>query len=313
MSSSSMREGISCTYVCSGVPLVRMALLLVAAALLSACAATRDAAPVDDPPAPSDDRTTPVVSMEDLPADYTPAVLITGANRGLGFEFARQYAELGWKVIATARKPAKAEALQVLADQYPNITIEALDVNDLDYIDTLSEKYKDQPIDVLLNNAGISGSPDPNQLFRKVDYSLFDAFMHTNARGPLKMSEAFLPQVRASQLKRLVAVSSRGGSFADRNSMSPGTMLYRTSKSALNMLMVNVADATTKYGVTVVLLNPGLVDTQGMLTDMNEKMNLGLTLTPIEDSIAGMIQVIDTTGIEDSGTIFQWTGERLEY
>jgi NAD(P)-dependent dehydrogenase (short-subunit alcohol dehydrogenase family) len=90
-------------------------------------------------------------------------------------------------------------------------------------------------------------------------------------------------------------------------------MFYRASKSALNMLMVDVADSTTKYGITVVLLNPGLVDTQGVLAEMNEKMNLGLNLTPISDSIAGMIDVIDTTGIEDSGVIFQWTGERLEY
>jgi NAD(P)-dependent dehydrogenase (short-subunit alcohol dehydrogenase family) len=251
--------------------------------------------------------------MEDLPENYTPAVLITGANRGLGFEFTRQYAELGWRVIATARKPSKAEALQALVVQYPNITIEALDVNDLDYIDTLSDKYKDQPIDVLLNNAGISGAPSPKQLFRKLDYSLFDSYMHTNARGPLKMSEAFLPQVRASWMKRLVTVSSRAGSFAASGAMPPGTIFYRASKSALNMLMVDVADSTTKYGITVVLLNPGLVDTQGVLTEMNEKMNLGLNLTPISDSIAGMIDVIDTTGIEDSGVIFQWTGERLEY
>ena len=287
----------------------RLGLLLVSAVLLSACTgAGKSAQPDDTAAAPAT-----VVGMKDLPENYTPAVLITGGNRGLGFEFTRQYAELGWTVIATARKPSKADALQALAVQYPNITIEALDVNDLDYIDTLSEKYKNQPIDVLLNNAGISGSPSPKQLFRKVDYSLFDAYMHTNARGPLKMSEAFLPQVRASQMKRLVTVSSRGGSFAARGEMPPGTMLYRASKSALNMVMVDVAASTAKYGITVVLLNPGLVDTQGVLTKMNEKMNLGLNLTPISDSIAGMIEVIDTTGSEDAGVIFQYTGEVLEH
>jgi NAD(P)-dependent dehydrogenase (short-subunit alcohol dehydrogenase family) len=246
-------------------------------------------------------------------ADYTPTVLITGANRGLGFEFTRQYAVMGWNVIATARKPDGAEALQELAGIHDNISVEQLDVTNFAHIDALAQRYKDQPIDVLLNNAGISGSPSPKQLLRRLDYDLFDAYMHTNALGPLKISEAFLPHVRAGRMKRIVAVSSLGGSFAARESMPPGTMFYRASKSALNMLMVNVADATRKYGITVVLLNPGLVDTQNILVEMNEKMNMGLDLVPIEDSIAGMIEVIETAKPVNSGILYQWTGKVLEY
>jgi NAD(P)-dependent dehydrogenase (short-subunit alcohol dehydrogenase family) len=284
-------------------------LMLLSAVFLSACA-DRQAVTVE---AETAKEVPPLVTMADLPEGYTPTVLVTGGNRGLGFEFVRQYAAMGWNVIATARKPEKAEALQALAKQFPGISIEALDVNDLERVDALSEQYKDQPIDVLLNNAGISGSPSSDQLFRRLDYSLFDAYMHTNARGPLKMCEAFLSQVRASQMKRMVAVSSLGGSFAARDSMPPATTFYRASKSALNMLMVNVADSTEKYGITVIMLNPGLVDTQGVLTDMNEKMNMGLNLTLKEDSIAGMINVIDTTGIENTGLIYQWTGDPLEF
>jgi NAD(P)-dependent dehydrogenase (short-subunit alcohol dehydrogenase family) len=286
-----------------------IALTLLSAIFLSGCADKQAATVASDPA----EVVAPVVTMATLPEAYTPTVFVTGGNRGLGLEFVRQYAAMGWNVIATARKPEKAEALQALAAEYANITIEALDVNDLEGIDALSVQYKDQPIDVLLNNAGLSGSPSPDQLFRRLDYSLFDAYMHTNARGPLKMCEAFLSQVRASEMKRMVAVSSLGGSFAARNSMAPATTFYRASKSALNMLMVNVADSTEKYGITVIMLNPGLVDTQGVLTDMNEKMNLGLNLTLIEDSIAGMINVIDTTGIENTGTIYQWTGDPLEF
>jgi NAD(P)-dependent dehydrogenase (short-subunit alcohol dehydrogenase family) len=284
-------------------------LMLLSAVYLSACA-DQQAVTVE---AETAKEVPPLVTMADLPEGYTPTVLVTGGNRGLGLEFVHQYAAMGWKVIATARKPEKAEALQALAKQFPGISIEALDVNDLERVDALSEQYKDQPIDVLLNNAGISGSPSSDQLFRRLDYSLFDAYMHTNARGPLKMCEAFLPQVRASQMKRMVAVSSLGGSFAARDSMPPATTFYRASKSALNMLMVNVADSTEKYGITVIMLNPGLVDTQGVLTDMNEKMNMGLNLTLKEDSIAGMINVIDTTGIENTGLIYQWTGDPLEF
>jgi NAD(P)-dependent dehydrogenase (short-subunit alcohol dehydrogenase family) len=244
---------------------------------------------------------------------YTPAVLVTGANRGLGLEFARQYAALGWIVIATARNPDSAQELQALAAANPKILIEQLDVTDFDQVDALAEKYREQPIDVLLNNAGISGSPSPKQLFQRLDYSLFDAYMHTNAMGPLKMSEAFLPQVRAGRMKRIVAVSSLGGSFAARDRMAPGTMFYRASKSALNMLMINVAEGVQKYDITVVLLNPGLVDTQGKLTEMNDKMNMGLDLTPVGDSIAGMIDVIATAKLVNSGTIYQWNGQILEY
>ena len=288
---------------------VSVVLSFLIATFLSGCADKQAATVASDPA----EAVAPVVTMADLPEGYTPTVLVTGGNRGLGLEFVRQYAAMGWKVIATARKPEKAEALQALAKEYANISIEALDVNDLERVDELSEQYKDQPIDVLLNNAGISGSPSPDQLFRRLDYSLFDAYMHTNARGPLKMCEAFLPQVRAGQMKRMVAVSSLGGSFAARNSMAPATTFYRASKSALNMLMVNVADSTEKYGITVIMLNPGLVDTQGVLTDMNEKMNMGLNLTLVQNSIAGMINVIDTIGIENTGTIYQWTGEPLEF
>ena len=136
------------------------------------------------------------VEME-APVPETPTVLITGASRGIGYELARQYAESGWGVIATCRNPSAAAQLQALAAANPNVIIERLDVTDFAQIDALAEKYKEQPLDVLLNNAGLSGSPSPKQLFRRLDYSLFDAYMHTNALGPLKMSEAFLPHVRA--------------------------------------------------------------------------------------------------------------------
>ena len=254
-----------------------------------------------------------VAQAESQADGYTPAVFITGANRGLGLEFTRQYAAMGWTVIATARNPDGADDLQALAAEHPDLRIEQLDVTDFQQIDALAEKYKEQPIDVLLNNAGISGSPSPKQLFQRLDYSLFDDYMHVNALGPLKISEAFLPHVRAGRLKRIATVSSLGGSFAARDRMAPGTMFYRASKSALNMLMINVAEGVQKYDITVVLLNPGLVDTQGVLTEMNEKMNMGLDLTLIEDSIAGMIDVIATAELENTGTIYQYTGQELEY
>ncbi|MBT8421748.1 MAG: SDR family oxidoreductase [Gammaproteobacteria bacterium] len=245
--------------------------------------------------------------------NHQRAVLITGSNRGIGFEFARQYAELGWLVIATARAPGAADALQALAADNANVVIEQLDVTDLAGVDALAEKYSDQRIDVLLNNAAISGSPSLRQKFGRVDYDYFDDFMATNARGPLKVAEAFLPHVKMSDRRQIVLVSSIGGSFSAGGRDSCETMIYRASKAAANMLMVNVAEATAMHGVTVTLVNPGLVDTQGMLTEMNEKMKLGLTLVPIKDSVAGMISVIAAATPATSGRFYQWSGEELGY
>jgi len=245
--------------------------------------------------------------------NYVPTVLITGSNRGIGFEFTRQYAASGWRVIATARRPDKAEALQALAAGNENILIEQLDITDLAGIDALSAKYAEQPLDVLINNAAISGSPSPKQLFGRVDYENFDTFMATNVRGPLKVSEAFLPQLRAGQHKQLVAISSLGGSFYSGKATATGTMLYRISKAALNMQMVNIAIAVEKHGIVVTMINPGLVDTQGILGKMNEKMKLGLTLTPVEDSVAGMRQVIENASLETSGLFYQFNGQQQQF
>lgn len=245
--------------------------------------------------------------------DKAPTVLITGANRGLGLEFARQYAADGWNVIATARKPATADDLQTLAKKNPRIAIEQLDVRDLAMIDALAVKYVDQPIDILLNNAGISGSPMPGQVFKRLDYDLFDDFMETNAQGPLKMSEAFLKQIEKGEQKKIAVLTSKVGLFSEFDSGTIGTYFYRTSKAALNMFMRLVADDVKKRGITVVLLNPGLVDTQNVLVEMNEKMNLGLTLVPIEDSIAGMRNQIDETDVDEPVMVHQWNGVLLDF
>ncbi|MBW7931795.1 MAG: SDR family NAD(P)-dependent oxidoreductase, partial [Gammaproteobacteria bacterium] len=142
-----------------------------------------------------------------------PTILITGANRGIGLEFVRQSAERGWQVIATARKPAEAAELQALAAGNPRIVIEPLDVTDFDQIDALAAKYRDRPIDVLLNNAGISGSMQDQMFGRHSDWAMFERILRTNTIAPLKMAEAFLPHLLASGQKKLVNVSSSEGSI----------------------------------------------------------------------------------------------------
>jgi NAD(P)-dependent dehydrogenase (short-subunit alcohol dehydrogenase family) len=233
-------------------------------------------------------------------------VLITGSNRGLGLEFAKQYAALGWNVIATTRTPAEAEMLNKIAAANKNVTVEALDVTKFDTIDALAAKYKDKPIDLLINNAGIVNDfiqPKP-QSFGTLDYSLADRFMNTNAIGALKVTEAFYENVKSSQMKKIVAVTSLAGSFGVKFGGVPGGYWYKISKAALNAAMVNVSVDAKKDGVIVALLSPGQVRV--------EKIAMykipGMIETP--ESISGMIAVIDKLTMEDAGTITRYTGEK---
>lgn len=237
-------------------------------------------------------------ASEELP--YVPTVLITGANRGLGLEFTRQYVDRGWRVIATARRPDAADDLNALAEKHPGLVIiEQLDVQDFDVIDALSEKYADTPIDILLNNAGINGGAR-NQMFRKLQYEAFDEVLLTNTIAPLKMSEAFYENVLASQQKKIVTVSSSEGSIG--GATQPRLYFYRSSKAAVNMLMVNLALQLKRKGISVGMVNPGPTD-----TDFMAGLPKSMLRSPT-DAVADMIRNIDGLNLETSGTFWQYDG-----
>jgi len=122
-------------------------------------------------------------------------VLITGANRGLGLEFCRQYAEQDWHVIACSRNPDDAFDLNNLASRHPNIQLEQLDVSALEQIDALSRKLAGQSIDVLINNAGIYADNKNNSLGH-FDYQAWTNSLLINTQAPVKMTEAFLPHIK---------------------------------------------------------------------------------------------------------------------
>jgi len=230
-------------------------------------------------------------------------VLITGANRGIGFEFVRQYADRGWHVIATTRNPDSADELNALARAQANVVVERLDVLDHDGIDALAERYAGQPIDVLINNAGLMRGPDRGQMIGTIDYDEFDLFYRINAVGPLKVSEAFYPHVRVSEHKTMAALTTGRG---ERGIPVPGFTLYKTSKAAMDAIQQEIALRWRRQGVKVVTLLPGRVLTHG------EPAAPGQEAVPIEDSIAGMIRVLDTLQLEQSGQTIQWDGERID-
>lgn len=237
------------------------------------------------------------------PVGEGAVVLITGANRGLGLEFARQYAARGCRIIATARNPAEATELNALAASNKNVTVEALDVVDRPAIEALALKYKDQPIDLLLNNAGIGGGIE-NQQFGKMNYDTFFEVMDVNVAGPMKMCEAFYKNVAASNLKKIVSVSSSQGSIASVK--SPLLYWYRSSKSALNMQMVNLALQLQKKKVIVGLVTPGATATD-FIPEKFRKAIKGIQ-TP-QQAVADMMRNIDRFSMANSGTFFDYTGE----
>jgi NAD(P)-dependent dehydrogenase (short-subunit alcohol dehydrogenase family) len=245
----------------------------------------------------------PAAAAGTTPA-YVPTVLITGANRGIGLEYVRQYSARGWKVIATCRDPEGAAELRELASGQPLIVVEKLDVSDLAAIDALAAKLAGQPVDILVNNAGITGDMR-NQMFGKMNWPVYDQVLRTNVIGPLKMAEAFLPHVEAGQQKKIVNVSSSQGSIG---SVDGGRLyFYRSSKAALNMEMANLAVQLRGKGIAVALINPGPVDTD-MMAGLPKRM-----LRSKETAVADLIRVTDQLKLDNSGRFWNYSGELLPW
>lgn len=253
-----------------------------------------------------------------------PTVLITGSNRGIGLEFARQYAVLGWRVIATCRSPEKADELKSIAAEHPNVVIERLDITDHAQVDALAERYSYLAIDVLLNNAALLADR-PKQAFGQIDYDLFRQIVEVNMLGTLKVTEAFTPHVVASTRKKIVTLGSAAGSIQMVNP-PPDFYAYRSSKAALHLLMKNVALQLADQGVLVGLINPGLVDTRGFASmgvdepvpeDYKQVVALirsgALTLSTPEEAVGLMIPLIENLSPEQSGLFLNADGQVLPW
>lgn len=228
-------------------------------------------------------------------------VLITGANRGLGLEFVKQYANDDWRVIACCRNVDKAEALQQLASQYQNITLESLDVADFNQVDALARKLDGQAIDVLLNNAGVYGDKE-NQGFGRLNYQLWLENLVINTQAPVKLAEALLPNLKLSGQKLIANVSSLMGSITDNG--SGGSIYYRSSKAALNAAMKSLSIDLKSQDVGVLILHPGWVK-----TDMGGPN----ALIEAPESVAGMRQVIAEFSLAQSGSFLKYDGKAMPW
>ena len=216
-----------------------------------------------------------------------PKILITGANRGLGLEFVRQYKDAGWEIVATARESSpELDAL--------GVHVETLEMSDLGAVSDFGKRF--DRLDLLIANAGTYGPREVRDAEAGSDWA--DTFV-INTIAPFLLAESVLPAVQAAGGK-LIAVSTRMGSISDNT--SGGFIAYRSSKSALNSAWRSLA--IDNPGVVCAVLHPGWVQTR-----------MGGSSAPLEpeESIAGMRKVIEGLGPGQSGGFFAYDGVEVAW
>lgn len=233
-------------------------------------------------------------------------VLITGSNRGIGLELARQYTEAGWEVIATCRTPSRADALNAMAAKHDNLSVMELDVTDAGEIAALKAALGDKPIDVLLHNAGILGDIE-QQAFGNVDYDTYAQVQAVNVFAPIALSEALVDNVAASEQKKIVGMTSGLGSMTF-TARAGRFYAYRISKAGLNMAMRAMRADLKPRGIAVGLVAPGMVDTE-LLWASGYK---GPALS-VEESVDGLMKIIDAVSLEDDGLAVNYDGQAMPW
>jgi NAD(P)-dependent dehydrogenase (short-subunit alcohol dehydrogenase family) len=210
------------------------------------------------------------------------------------------------------------ETLAAVVADFPKVRVETLDVTDVEQARALAARLANLPVDVLINNAGIyndrSGCASGDdacpgsyqtQSFGQLDFDLLDTIMDVNIKGPLIVSQAFYPNIKAGTLKKIVAISSSNGTITgELPNPRPGATFYRMSKAALNREMQIVAASVRPDGVTVVILNPGPT-----LTEHQEYLRGNAIMLETSFTVENMIDTIDAATIETSGRFLRYDGE----
>ena len=225
-------------------------------------------------------------------------VLVTGANRGLGLGLARRWKAAGSRVLACCRRPEAATELAREAGQA--LTLHRLDVTDAISVQALARDLDGIPIDVLVLNAGIYGRRDGQRL-GVLDFDAWRLVLETNLLGPMRVTEALLPNVAASRRRVVAAITSQMGSISGS---SGGSYAYRSSKAALNMTMRSLAADLASRRVAVVLIHPGWVRTA---------MGGHQAALEVDESSAGIVALLERVDLGDSGRFFDWQGNELDW
>ena len=238
------------------------------------------------------------------------SILVTGANRGLGLEFCRQYLAEGWVVYACCRMPAKAADLLAAGTSGTGyLHIHRMDIGELDQIEAVSQILEGQPIDVLLNNAGIAdgyghgvyeGKDDPD--IRNYNFEFWEEMLRINTIAPARVTGAFLENVKAGRQKKIINISSGVGSIT--NIEWAGKYGYCSSKAALNMVTRGMSEWLKPHGITIVPISPGWTRTEMGGPD---------ALNSIEEAVIGVRNVIAGLNIEKTGRAWNFDGTELPW
>lgn len=225
-------------------------------------------------------------------------VLITGANRGIGLALVKAYAGRRDKVFSCIRATSERDALDAVAAASPKwVEIIEMDVSDPAEIARIRRRLEAEPIDVLINNAGVSG-PD-HQSATDMDFDGLEETLRINTVAPLRVANAFLPNVKAAKGKIITLSSQMGATGASSDNLA-----YRVSKQAVNRLMRGLATELRPQGIPVLIVHPGWVK-----TDMGGE---GAQLTP-EESAANLQKLIDKLDVASTGRFLAWNGKELAW
>jgi NAD(P)-dependent dehydrogenase (short-subunit alcohol dehydrogenase family) len=232
------------------------------------------------------------------------AILITGANRGLGLELARQYSQSGWGVIACCRMPEKAvELSRLAANTGGRLQVMPLDVARPESIERLGESLKGMPLDILFSNAGTYGPTSQGQISTiQGDYPLWHEVFSVNTMAPVYLLAALKTNLLMGRKKTIALMSSKMGSITDNT--SGGAYIYRSSKAALNAVGKSLALDLAAEEIKLVMLHPGWVQ-----TDMGGPN----ALITAEESVAGICQILEHLTLAQSGSFFNYDGAVLPW
>jgi NAD(P)-dependent dehydrogenase (short-subunit alcohol dehydrogenase family) len=228
-------------------------------------------------------------------AEAVPTILITGTNRGIGLELTRSFAKDGWRVHACCRDLDRAKDLRAVDGA---VEMHKLDVTDGARVAVLARELDGEAIDILFNNAGVYG---PRAGSGKTEYEAWAPVFSVNAFAPLRLAESFAAHVARSERKLILNMSSAMGSIAE---CGGGSVIYRSSKAALNMISKTLSVDLAGQGITVVAFHPGWVQ-----TDMGGR---GAAITP-EVSVRGLRRVIAGLTSKDTGGFFTYDGRKLPW
>lgn len=223
-------------------------------------------------------------------------ILITGAGRGIGLEFARRFAAAGAHIHATVRDLARADALRALGAP---VTVHSCDVTSDAHVEALADRLGDTPIDILINNAGIL--LNRGESFDSLDVADLEETLRVNTVAPVRVMRALAGHVARSERKLIVNISSRMGSISEA---SGSNYSYRASKAALNMAVKILSNDLKDRGVTAIVVHPGWVRTD---------MGGASAALSVEQSVDGLMKVIDKVGIRDTGSFINHDGSRIPW